>query len=411
MKKSYFVLIFMVGLVLITTGCGGGGVTPPISNLPEWTVMVYLDADNNLESAGIDDINEMEMVGSSTNVNIVIQVDRIPHSVLAANNEGSADDISNGDWTNTRRYYITQDFDPYTINSDLKSDLGELNMGNPSTLIDFATWAVTEYPAEKYLLVIWNHGGGFRSPASTTKDIAWDDTSGGDKITMSELEYALSAISIQMGKNVDIVGMDACLMAMTEVAYQIKDYADILVTSEESEPNDGWPYDTILGQLVSYPTMTPNQLATNIVDSYIFSYTISDDVTQSAIDLSYMDTLATQLSAMALAIMSDTLTPSVNYINASNSSQYYGDYDFIDLYDFCNEVLAYSNSVFVKSIALSIQQTLSSAVLRWGYYGYGVDKSRGLSIYFPYISYDSYYNNTNFAQDTWWNEMLSYLGL
>ncbi|GAH84360.1 unnamed protein product, partial [marine sediment metagenome] len=92
-------------------------------------------------------------------------------------------------------------------------------------------------------------------------------------------------------------------------------------------------------------------------------------------------------------------------------SQYYGDYDFIDLYDFCNEVLAYSNSVFVKSIALSIQQTLSSAVLRWGYYGYGVDKSRGLSIYFPYISYDSYYNNTNFAQDTWWNEMLSYLGL
>ena len=409
MKKSYFVLIFIVGLVLIATGCGGN-VTPPIPNIPEWTVMVYLDADNNLESAGIDDINEMEMVGSSIDVNIVIQVDRIPHSVLAANNEGSADDTSNGDWTNTRRYYITQDFDPYTINSDLKSDLGELNMGDSQTLIDFASWAVTEYPAKKYLLVIWNHGGGFRSPAYTTKDIAWDDTSG-DKITIPELEYALSAISVQMGKKIDIVGMDACLMAMTEVAYQIKDCADFLVASEESEPNDGWPYDTILNQLVFSPTMTPNQLATNIVDSYIFSYTVSDDVTLSSIYLSSMDTLATQLSNLALAIMSDTLTPALNYIDAACSSQYYGDWDFIDLHDFCNNILIYSNSVFVKNIALSIQQTLSSAVLRWGYYGYGVDKSRGLSIYFPYTAYDSYYNNTNFAQDTFWDEMLSYLGL
>ncbi len=408
MNKKGVVLIFLAISVLIMTGCVG--VAPPISDLPEWTIMVYLDSDNNLEMAGIDDINEMEMVGSSSDVNIVVQVDRIPYSVLASNNEGNLDDTSNNNWTTTRRYYITQDFDSIQINSQLISDLGELNMGTPQTLINFANWAVTNYPAKKYLLVIWNHGGGFRSTA-LSKDIAWDDTSGGDKITMSELEYALSAISIQMGKNVDIVGMDACLMAMTEVAYQIKDYADIMVTSEENVPGDGWPYDSILSQLVSYPTMTPNQLATNIVDSYIFSYTASDNVTQSAIDLSYMDTLAGQLSILALSIMSDTLTPSVNYINAATSSQYYGDWDFIDLYDFCNKVLTYSNSVSVKNIALSIQQTLSSAVLRWGYNGGGVSGSRGLSIYFPYYSYDYYYNNTNFAQDTSWDEMLQYLGL
>jgi len=406
MNYKYAIIFALIILSISLTGCF---LFPPINNTAEWTVMVYLDSDNNLESAGIDDINEMEIAGSTSEVNIVVQVDRIPYSVLAANNEGYADDISNGDWSNTRRYYITQDFDPYTINSDLKSDLGELNMGDSQTLIDFASWAVTEYPAKKYLLVIWNHGGGFRSPAYTTKDIAWDDTSG-DKITIPELEYALSAISVQMGKKIDIVGMDACFMAMTEVAYQIKDYADILVTSEESEPNDGWPYDTILNQLVSYPTVTSNQLATNIVDSYIFSYTVSDDVTQSAIDLSYMDTLATQLSDMALAIMRDTLTPTINYINAANSSQYYSDWDFIDLYDFCNKILSYSYNVQVKNIALSIQQTLSSAVLHSGYYGYGVDKSRGLSIYFPYAEYDSYYNDTNFAQDTKWDEMLLSLG-
>lgn len=407
MAKNYFILIFVLVLVLLMTGCTG--VAPSIQEIDDWTVMVYLDADNSLESAGIDDINEMEMVGSTSEVNIVVQVDRIPYSVLAANNEGYLDDTSNNNWTTTRRYYITQDFDSFQINSQLISDLGELNMGDPQTLIDFTSWAVSNYPAKKYLLVIWNHGGGFRS-TGLAKDIAWDDTSGGDRITMPELEYALSAISIQAGKNIDIVGMDACLMAMTEVAYQIKDYVDILVASEENVPNDGWPYDTILDQLVVNPTTSPEQLATDIVDKYIYSYP-SYDVTQSAIDLSHMDTLATQLSNLALAIMSDTLTPKNIYINASYSSQYYDDYDFIDLYDFSNQLLAYSNSLEVKNIALSIQQTLNYAVIKSEYNGGSVSSSKGLSIYFPYYSYDYYYNNTNFSQDTLWDEMLSYLGL
>lgn len=393
MKNKYAIIFFLLILSVSLTGCF---LFPPIDKTVEWTVMVYLAADNDLESAGIKDINEMEMVGSTSEINIVVQADRIPGY-----------DISNSDWTNTRRYYITQDFDPFQINSQF-NDLGELNMGDPQTLVDFANWAAINYPAKKYLLVIWNHGGGFRS-LNLAKDIAWDDTNGGDKITMPELEYALSMISAQIGKNIDIVGMDACLMAMTEVAYQIKDYADILVTSEESEPEGGWPYDTILSQLTSNPSLTSTQLATNIVDDYIFAYPTTY-VTQSAIDLSYMDTLAGQLSNLALAIRSDSLTPKSKYILASVSSQHYGDYDFIDLYDFCNKILIYSNNPEVKNIALSIQQTLNSAVIKSGYSGVGVSRSRGLSIYFPYYYYDNYYDHTNFAQDTFWNEMLLYLG-
>ena len=405
MKNKYAIIFFLLILSVSLTGCF---LFPPIDETAEWTVMVYLDADNNLESAGIDDINEMEMVGSTSEVNIVVQVDRVPYSVLASSNQGYADDTSNGNWTTTRRYYITQDFDPILINSPLKIDLVELNMGDPQTLVDFASWAAINYPAKKYLLVIWNHGGGFRS-LNLAKDIAWDDTNGGDKITMPELEDALSMISAQIGKNIDLVGMDACLMAMTEVAYQIKDYADILVTSEESEPEGGWPYDTILSQLTSNPSLTPTQLATNIVDDYIFAYPTTY-VTQSAIDLSYMDTLAGQLSSLALAIMSDSLTPKSKYILASVSSQHYSDYDFIDLYDLCNNIFDHSNSLEIKNMAIIIQQTLNSAVIKSGYSGVGVSRSRGLSIYFPYYYYHNYYDHTNFAQDTSWNEMLSYLG-
>jgi len=398
MKYKYAIIFVLLILSISLTGCF---LFPPRDNTDEWTVMVYLDADNNLESAGINDINEMEMVGSSSKVNIVVQADRIPGY-----------DISNSDWTTTRRYYIMQDNDPFLITSQF-NDLGELNMGDPETLVDFATWAVTAYPAKKYLLVIWNHGGGFR-PSTYTKGIAQDDTSGKDVINMPELEDALSAISVQMGKNIDIVGMDACFMAMTEVAYQIKDYADILVASEETEPNDGWPYDTILAQLVANPTMSSTQLATDIVDQYIYSYPYNN-VTQSATDLSYMDDLAGQLSSVADAIRSDNLTSKNAYLNAAYSSQHYSDYyhDFIDLYDFCNKLLVYSNSSNVKNIVLSIQQILNYVVINSDYNGGSISDSKGLSIYFPlYYEYDSEnYDNTNFAQDTFWNEMLSYLGL
>ena len=397
MNKKYIIIFILIILSITLTGC----FVSPIPTISEWTVMVYLDADNDLESAGINDINEMEMIGSTTEVNIVVQADRIPDY-----------DTSNSNWTTTRRYYITQDNDPYIINSQLISDLGELNMGNPQTLIDFTSWAVSNYPAKKYLLVIWNHGGGFRSPAYTTKDIAWDYTDGEDKITMPELEYALSAINTQIGKKIDIVGMDACLMAMTEVAYQIKDYADILVASEESEPNDGWPYDTILGELAGNPTMSSEQFAIDIVNEYIYSYPF-EEVTQSAIDLSYIDSLASQLSNLALAIMDDSLTPKGVYIDAACSSQYYGDPDFIDLYDFCDKIFDHSNSLEIKIMAIIIQQTLSSTVINSDYSGWGVSGSKGLSIYFPwYYNYDSEkYNDTNFAQDTFWDEMLLYLGL
>jgi hypothetical protein len=126
-----------------------------------------------------------------------------------------------------------------------------------------------------------------------------------------------------------------------------------------------------------------------------------------------MDNLASQLSNLALAIMDDTLTPKGVYIDTAYSSQYYGDPDFIDLYDFCDKIFDHSNSLEIKNMAIIIQQTLSSTVINSDYSGWGVSGSKGLSIYFPwYYAYNSEkYNDTNFAQDTFWDEMLLYLGL
>ncbi|GAB4117624.1 MAG: hypothetical protein Kow00103_14480 [Candidatus Caldatribacteriota bacterium] len=402
-----FSLVFLLILFINLTGCF---LFPP-SNLAEWTVMVYLDADNDLETFGIKDINEMEIVGSSSQVNILVQIDRIPYNVLNSLYIGYLDDFSNSNWTTTRRYYITQDIDPIMINSPLLADLGELNMGDPQTLIDFTSWAITNYPARKYLLVLWNHGGGFRSFSFNTKDISWDYSNGLDKITMPELADALSVISSQAGGKLDILGMDACLMAMTEVAYQIKDFAEIMVASQENTPADGWPYDTILAELIANPSMSKEELAIQIVDKYVLSYPFNN-VTCSATDLNKMDTLAQQLSNLAQAVMSDYSTSKNKYIQSGEDSQYFKDPDFVDLYDLCQQLFLNSNSGSVKNLATSIQQTLNYSRIKSLNNGGVLVDSKGLSIYFPwYLSYSSYYDLTNFARDTFWDEMLLHLGL
>ena len=154
---------------------GTGESTPQI----EWTIMVYMDGDNNLEGAGIADINEMEEVGSTNDINIVVQFDRTPGW-----------DSTNGDWNTTRRYYIEQDTDTSTISSTLISDLGELNMGDPNTLSNFVIWAIQNYPADHYALIIWDHGSGWKSEDINFAKSCCEDETDGDELTITELRTA-----------------------------------------------------------------------------------------------------------------------------------------------------------------------------------------------------------------------------
>ena len=118
MKKKIIFFSFLLFFPLASLGFAGH------SFAAEWTFLVYLDGDNNLEGAGIDDVNEMEMVGSTPEVNIVVQFDRI-----------DGYDTSNGDWDDTRRGIITKDSTSLIV-SNLTS-IGEKNMGDPHPLAEF----------------------------------------------------------------------------------------------------------------------------------------------------------------------------------------------------------------------------------------------------------------------------------
>ena len=347
----------------------------------DWTVMVYLDADNNLEGAGIDDVNEMEVVGSSPSVNILVQLDRI-----------SGHDTSNGNWTDTRRGRVVHDTNTSIIGTPLTS-IGEANMGAPGTLSDFIQWGVSTYPADHYATILWDHGGG-------TSGVCWDDTSN-DNLTVAEVGQALLGAGVQM----DIVGFDACLMGMMEQAYEIRDYADIMVASEQTEPWDGWPYDTFLADLVGNPTQPAGTLASSIVTRYGQSYGGAE--TLSAVDVPAAQSLAGDLDAFAgTVIAEDTDWAAISA--ARTGASYFTDTDYRDLGTFIDGVGNYASNPNIIAAAQTVQTTYASAVI--SNHSGPAEGATGLSIYLPAQggTLSSSYSAANFdlLADTQWDEFL-----
>jgi clostripain len=373
----------------------------------EWLFMVYLDADNNLESAGIDDMNEMEVAGSTDDVAIVVQMDRAERDYY--------DDTTNGNWTDAKRFYVTQDSDTSIINSPVIEDLGEVNMGDPAVLTSFIEWSIANYPAKRYALVLWNHGSGWRLKeidSEAVKSICVDDESG-DELSMTELRSALNAANLSTGETLDIVGFDACLMQMVEVAYQVMGSAsrplvDMTVGSEETEPGDGWDYAAALAALIADPTMTPAELGTQIVNDYVDSYSSSLDITQSAVDLDYMEALSTAVDSFAIAMTNATGDWSAISTARSSAQEYYY-YYYIDLYHFAQLVNQDATiSQTVRDAASDVMTAVTNAVVAEGHTA-SVGDSHGISIYYPETSGDyfsDYETDVLFTADTHWDDFL-----
>jgi len=242
------------------------GFTPPAgSKSGSWTVMLYQDADDQvLEQDIFTDFNEAERVGSTDQVHIVAQLDRFRGAFSG-----------DGNWTSTRRYYVTQDGDLNTINSQLVAE-GESNMADPATLVDFATWAVQTFPADHYVLILSDHGMGWPggwtdpSPQTSTSERAPIAQAIGNAMYLEMVDDALGEIRQQAGiDKFDIIGMDACLMGQLEILSALEPHARYAITSEETEPSLGWAYTAFLQALTQNPGMSASDLSKLVVQSYI----------------------------------------------------------------------------------------------------------------------------------------------
>ena len=422
------------------------GFTPPASSGEgSWTVMLYQDADDQvLEKDIFLDFNEAERVGSTDQVNIVAQLDRF--------NGGYSGD---GNWTSARRYYLTQDDNLDVINSQLAADLGEVNMADPATLVDFVTWAVETFPADHYMLVMSDHGmgwpGGWTDPAPGSKvsHTAPLQKMVGNAMYTDLLDDALAEITRQTGiEKIDIIGMDACLMGQLEVLSAMQPYARYAITSEETEPALGWAYTAFLQALTENPGMSAADLSKLVVQSYIdydqrivdeqariaylndlrsgyrssqqLAQIIGKSVTISAVDLSKLPALMDSVNDLAysmqdidqsaVAAARSYALPFTNIFSKTGPSSY------IDLGSFVQILKQKSSNGQVRQLADQVMAGIGDAVIAEKH-GSNKNGATGVAIYFPNSAlYQSPYSGSQsytlvaerFSKGSLWDDFLAF---
>ncbi|MCO4781343.1 MAG: hypothetical protein KC646_03410 [Candidatus Cloacimonetes bacterium] len=382
MKKMLFRGILSLGLA--ATSLIGTTFAEAPQDVKEWTYLVFINADNNLDRFGVGDLNEMAEIGSTENVNIVVQLDRA--------------------YGKPAKRYFVQKGDTNEV-----QDLGEVDMGSVKTLTDFVEWGSTNYPAEKYATVIWNHGSGWNKKASNTvfKGISYDDESG-NHITTAQLTGAAKDIRDILGKKLDILAFDACLMQMLEVSYAVKNDAKIMLASQETEPGEGWAYNDSLKELVNKKGLSAEEVSTIIVDTYDKSYDNgsqgNSSTTQSWVDLSKTDALVDSLNTLADHLMDghkDLLTSSVSKVQ---KFYYRSNVDLIHLLELFDAELTGEASVACKAALKAANEFVG----HHGTHGAKMKNSKGTAIYFPSrgYSFSDKYLNLDFAKASKWDEML-----
>lgn len=411
----------------------------------QWTVIVVAAADNNLRDFAPRNQKQMSAVGSNENVNLLMHMDiRLTGSKKVS-----------------RRYYVEK-------NNPIQVEIAEktpMDSGDAATLISACRWAIQDYPAEHYMLVLWNHGTGIIDPygrrhfdtnlmfnynaetnnfeldrtvgfidlieALDDKGCCWDDTTG-NYLTNQKLEQALNEIvNVHLGgQKLDIIAFDMCLMSMLEIANITKNYATIQVSSQEVEPGPGWKYDEALS-IFSNRIPDKKELAINIVNAFAKAYKPSGshpgfiDYTQSALDLTVVEELEKNVNDLAEALIraldSDKSVVYRNLINTSRAKKnltHFNEPTYVDLHHFYTNLLKNLREHFRSSLDLLNMQILRSLEIGLSLFkkviihsvsGSNLPNARGISIFFPEKRIHPSYKKANFAKNSWINFLAKYV--
>jgi len=384
------------------------GANSPTSEVPsaQWTILIYLNGDNDLENFALDDLRELSAIGSSEEVNLIVQLDRRTVS-------------------GTQRFRVEKDPGLRVI-----EELPEQDLGDYRNLIDFADWGASNFPAQHYALVIWGHGSGWKKEeldSNIFKGISFDHSSGREISTL-ELGTAVRQISENLGRPLDLLALDACLMAMAEIADLFSDSADFMVASEEVIPGFGFPYDKIFATFGAQTDKSPRHLATTIVSEYAQSYSGGSQGTKhyslSALDLKKFSPFKSILNAWVESIESGSGLTQEDLLLAAKESVAFTDPEFRDLGSYVSNIIAQANanlstgSFYANSFALL--DAIDEVVIK-NLTSKKFARTRGLSIYLPYVWEDwspwtslneldrklrSEYHNLNFSKTTPWTRHL-----
>ncbi len=282
-------------------------IQPPQAVSTGWTLMYYVDGDNNLDPYFYQDLDSMESLNLPSDVKVVVLYDRAP----------GADSGITDDWSDTRRGVLSHNPADGKIESVLTS-VGELDMGDPQNLSNFITWAKTNYPSQHYMLSIADHGGGVLGSC-------WDDSSSSDNLTPPEISSALATAGVHF----DIIKFNACLNGMVEIASAVAPYGDYMVGSEEVSFTG-----LMTPRLQAFVTLSDRpagEIATEMARVSAAGTTGAHDLEgqtfytcESAINLNQVGALNSALAAFVQAVHTSA-TPSdwTHIANAANSATHF----------------------------------------------------------------------------------------
>ena len=333
------------------------------ANAETVTMMVYM-LGSNLESesgCATADLEEMLASGNGSALNIVVQT-------------GGAEQWQNN-WVSaqSRQRWLLQNG-----KHTLCDELPQGSMCTPESLTDFIAWSAENFPADRYLLVLWDHGGG------TLGGFGYDENFPDDTLTLSQMASAVA----QSGVKLDLISYDACLMATLEVGYAFAPSADYLLASEETEPGEGWYYTDALSALSENPAMPTVELGARLIDSYAGYYEAAYDtreVTLSLLDLREVPALYEACAAYYDHAEETLQTGQSGFTGLSaarSGARSYGEgeYEQIDLVDYVQRTGVTGGEELIRAAFSAVKYRNDSSL----------QGSYGTAVYFPYTNPEYY---------------------
>ncbi len=404
----------------------------------KWTVLVYLAADCDLEDAMLGNIEELAQIGSTKDVNILVLADRSPlgdepateeadstEEEKVAEADSTAEDDSATDEEAAEEDTTAEDTDGYTNRDVLNlanwsgakllfveeghlrelQDWGETDMGSAATLEKFVQTAQTNFPAEHFILVVSDHGSGWQG-------VCHDDSSD-NFINTPALAKTISK-TFSVGKKLDVLGFDCCLMGNLEVAQAVSKEVKLFVGSEELIPGTGWNYVSWARLLKKKPLTTPLELCEAMADTYRDYFSKADresaaGLTLSVIDVAKLAELESAVAALAKGLsgkLSTSASESWRQIARAHAHSTIFSSDLIDIGHFCRNLQDESSDETINALAGDVLAALHQAVLH-NVVGSRQAEAHGLTLYFP-VTLDetshqvsTSYRDLRFASSEW----------
>jgi hypothetical protein len=346
----------------------------------DWLVMLFLGGERDLLPFGRMLLDEAALVGSSDRMAVVAEIEP-----ATAGEQPLRGPILTGEIA-LQKIGVTK------------------TKSHSETIIEFVDHSKENYEARNRALILWDHGNGWQNVHVFEKVVAAtevanerDEAQTGDSqpLFVNDLRAVLDE-----KRDIAVVGFDACLMSMIEIAFQLRDRAQFMVASQHLQPAArGWPYEALLRALTLNPRMEPEELVRTMVDTYAGSYNgAGDAVTLSGLRLSAeVDRAVAAIDSFASALL-DAIHDSDHNTNGSlrgdvvmarRHSQVFGNPDYIDIVSFCEQIQKWlpeslEEKPQIDRAADLVKRAIARFVVRHTRSSSAsVAHANGVSIYFP----------------------------